>query len=136
MDIEKINLFDVTYLMNFIAAMKNKLFAGLLFFNCIGTKAQVPEDSVHTKVEIEATFPGGDAVWRNYLTLSLNFDVAVKNYAPSGTYTVVVQFVVNIDGTITDVKPLTDHGFGMEEEVVRVISKGRNGIRPSRVGNK
>jgi hypothetical protein len=37
---------------------------------------------------------------------------------------VVVQFIVNTDGTIIDIKPLTDHGFGMEEEAVRVISRG------------
>lgn len=104
--------------------MKNKWFAGLLFFTCIGTKAQVPEDSVHTKVEIEATFPGGDAIWRKYLTLSLNSDVALNNHAPPGTYTVMVQFIVNKDGIITDVRPLTSHGFGMEDEVVRVIRKG------------
>ena len=110
--------------MNFIPAMKYKLLTGLLFFTFKGVTAQVPEDSVHTKVEIEATFPGGESVWRNYLTLSLNSDIAVANYAPSGTYTVVVQFIVNIDGTITDVKPLTNHGFGMEDEVVRVISNG------------
>lgn len=106
--------------------MRNNLFAGLLFFICIGAKAQVPEDSVYAKVEIEASFPGGDAVWRNYLTLSLNSDVAVNNYAPPGTYTVVVQFIVNKDGTITDVKPLTNHGFGMEDEVIRMISQGPN----------
>ena len=110
--------------MNFIAAMKEKILAGLLFFTCNWVKAQAPEDSIHTKVEIEASFPGGDAVWRNYLTRSLNSDVAADHYAPPGTYTVVVQFIVNKDGTITDVKPLTNHGFGMEQEVVRVISKG------------
>jgi hypothetical protein len=104
--------------------MKNKLFAGLIFFTCIGAKAQVLEDSVRTKVEIEASFPGGDAVWRRYLTLSLNSDVALNNHAPPGTYTVVIQFIVSKDGTITDVKPLTNHGFGMEDEVVRVIGKG------------
>lgn len=106
--------------------MKKYLFAGLLFFICTGANAQVPEDSVYKTVEIEASFPGGESVWRNYLTLSLNFDVAVENYAPPGTYTVVVQFIVNKDGTITDVKPLTNHGFGMEDEVVKVISKGPN----------
>ena len=104
--------------------MKKNLCIGFLFFVCIGAKAQVPEDSLYTKVEIEASFPGGESVWRNYLTLALNFNVAVDHYAPPGTYTVVVQFIVNKDGTVTDVKPLTNHGFGMEQEVVRVISKG------------
>ena len=106
--------------------MKKYLFAGLLFFTSTGAKAQVPEDSVHTTVEIEASFPGGATVWKNYLTLSLNSNVAVENHAPPGTYTVVVQFIVDKDGSISGVKPLTSHGFGMEEEVVRMITKGPN----------
>jgi Gram-negative bacterial TonB protein C-terminal len=104
--------------------MKEKIFAGLLFLTWTVLSAQVPEDSVHTKVEIEATFPGGATIWRNYLTRSLNGDVAAENHAPPGTYTVVVQFIVNKDGMITDIKPLTNHGFGMEDEVIRVIGKG------------
>ena len=50
--------------------------------------------------------------------------IPVKNGAPDGTYTVVVQFVVDKEGNISEVKPLTRHGYGMEAEVIRVIKKG------------
>ena len=50
----------------------------------------------------------------------------VDNGAPEGTYTVYVQFVVDKEGNISDVKALTNHGYGMEEEAVRVIKKGPN----------
>ena len=48
----------------------------------------------------------------------------VKKYVPEGTYTVYVQFVVSKDGSISDVKALTNHGYGMEAEAMRVIKKG------------
>jgi protein TonB len=53
----------------------------------------------------------------------LNPDVAVRNHAPEGTYMVTVQFVVDKEGHITDIKPLTKFGFGMEEEVIRILKK-------------
>ena len=50
--------------------------------------------------------------------------MASENGAPAGTYTVVVQFVVDKEGNMSDVKALTSHGYGMEDEAVRVIKKG------------
>jgi len=79
---------------------------------------------VFEKVEIEASFPGGDNAWRQYLEKTLHPDVPVTRGAPAGIFTVIVQFVVSKDGNITDVKALTNHGFGMEQEVIRVIRMG------------
>jgi protein TonB len=36
----------------------------------------------------------------------------------------VVQFIVDKDGNVSEVKALTSHGYGMEEEAVRVIKRG------------
>jgi len=41
-----------------------------------------------------------------------------------GTFTVVVEFIVGRDSSIRDIKALTNHSFGMEEEFMRVIKKG------------
>jgi protein TonB len=38
----------------------------------------------------------------------------------------VVQFIVDKEGNISDVKALTNQGYGMEDEAVRVIKKGPN----------
>jgi protein TonB len=77
-------------------------------------------DQVFTKVEIEASFAGD---WPKFLQRNLNGEVAVNNGAPAGTYQVVIQFIVDREGNISDVKPLTNHGYGMEEEAVRAIKK-------------
>src|SRR6476469_7401981 len=78
------------------------------------------ENKVFTKVEIEAAFAGD---WASYLKRNLNADVAVSAGAPPGTYQVVVQFIVDKEGNVSDVKALTNHGYGMEDEAMRVIKK-------------
>jgi len=82
------------------------------------------ENKIFEKVEIEASFKGGESAWRKYLERNLNPSTPVDNGAPEGMYTVYVQFVVSKDGSISDVKALTNHGYGMEAEAVRVIKKG------------
>jgi protein TonB len=90
----------------------------------IEEKKEDDENKIFEKVEVEASFPGGDGAWRKFLERNLRGDVASENGAPSGTYTVVVQFVVDKEGNVSDVKALTSHGYGMEDEAVRVIKKG------------
>lgn len=82
------------------------------------------DNHIFEKVEIEASFKGGEGAWRKYLERNLNPNAPVDNGAPEGTYTVYVQFVVSKDGSISDVKAMTNHGYGMEAEAVRVIKKG------------
>jgi periplasmic protein TonB len=82
------------------------------------------ENKIFEKVEIEASFKGGEGAWRKFLERQLNPNAPIDNGAPEGTYTVYVQFVVSKDGSISDVKALTTHGYGMEAEAVRVIKKG------------
>ena len=93
-------------------------------------------DSVFTREEKEATFPGGEKGWRAYLERNLNPDVPVNRKAPPRTYNVRVQFIVQKDGSITDITAETSYGFGMEEEVIRVIKKGPRWIPAVQYGRK
>ena len=79
--------------------------------------------NIFDKVEIEPSFPGGAAKWRQYLESNLDASVPQKNKAPDGTYTVLVQFIVDKEGNISDIRALTTHGYGMEEEARKVIIK-------------
>lgn len=87
-------------------------------------KTDEDENKIFTKVENEATFPGGDAGWRRYLERNLDSQVPVENNAPEGTYTVIVRFIVSKDGSVSDVVPETSFGYGMEDAAVKVIKKG------------
>jgi N-acetylmuramoyl-L-alanine amidase len=78
---------------------------------------------IFEKVEIDPSFPGGETAWKKYLERNLYSSVAAHNNAPSGEYTVYIQFVVHSDGHVSDIKALTNHGFEMEEEAIRIINK-------------
>jgi protein TonB len=89
----------------------------------VEVKKPEPEPEIFTKVEIDASYPGGPGAWRNFLERNLRADVATENGASPGTYTVVIQFVVDKEGNVSDVKPITSVGYGMEQEAVRVLKK-------------
>ncbi len=78
------------------------------------------EPEVFTKVEVDAAYPGN---WRSYLERNLDGQVAVDNGAAPGTYTVQIQFIVDVAGNVSDVKALTSVGYGMEQEAMRVIKR-------------
>ena len=81
------------------------------------------ENKVFTKVEVDATYAGGDAAWRRYLSNNLDSEVPGSNGAPAGSYTVIVRFIVAKDGSVSDVVAETNFGYGIEQESVRAIKK-------------
>ncbi|WP_346238533.1 M56 family metallopeptidase [Niabella insulamsoli] len=84
------------------------------------TPAAAPADRepIFTRVEKDAHYPGN---WRAFLEKNLDGAVAVKNGATAGNYTTIIQFIVDTHGRVSAIKPLTSHGFGMEEEAMRLI---------------
>jgi len=81
-------------------------------------------DKIFTVVQNPAEFPGGLPAWAKYLERNLNRDLPVENGAPPGKYTVVVSFIVDKNGGISDVVAENDPGYGTKSEAVRVITKG------------
>jgi protein TonB len=87
-------------------------------------KQEEDYDKLFTTVQIQASFPGGIDQWRKFLERNLNQDLPSQNGAPPAKYTVVVSFIVDKEGNISDVKAETDPGYGTAQEAVRVIKKG------------
>jgi len=88
-------------------------------------KAAVEDyDKEFKTVQIEAKFPGGNSAWQKYLERNLNSNVPVDNGAPPANYTVIVSFLVDKQGNISEVQALNDPGYGTAQEAVRVIKKG------------
>ncbi len=81
---------------------------------------------IFTIVQIPAEFPGGLNGWMKYLQRNLNSALPVDNGAPAGKYTVVVSFIVDKNGGISDVVAENDPGYGTKAEALRVITKGPN----------
>jgi hypothetical protein len=63
----------------------------------------VERDTVFTKVDVEASFKGGVEAWISFVQKNLKGDVPVDNGAPAGHHTVVVQFIVDGEGTISEI---------------------------------
>lgn len=78
------------------------------------------EDIIFTKVEIDARFDGN---WEKFLLRNLNPQVPIDNNAPPGNYRVIMQFVVDVDGNVSDIKALSNLGYGLEQEAIRVLKK-------------
>ncbi len=81
---------------------------------------EVKDEGPVTFVEVQAKFIGD---WRKFLLKNLDPDVPARNNAPAGRHTVMIQFVVDKEGNVSDIKALTHVGYGMEEEAIRVIRK-------------
>ncbi|MET0393123.1 MAG: energy transducer TonB [Chitinophagaceae bacterium] len=76
-------------------------------------------------VEVDARFNGD---WHKFLGRYLDANVPINNNAPQGRYTVMMQFVVDVDGSVSDIKALTNLGYGMEQEAIRVLKKAAKWI--------
>jgi protein TonB len=83
----------------------------------VGNNPDVPM----TFVEIMPEYPGGEPALAKYLNKNVRYPhVAMENDIQG---TIFIQFVVNRDGTITDVKTVgAVKGGGLEEEAKRVVS--------------
>lgn len=58
---------------------------------------------------------------------------AVTNKAPGEVF---VGFVVNKDGSLTDIKVLRGIGKGCDEEAIRVVKYLQNGVLEHKMGNR
>lgn len=82
------------------------------------------ENKIFEKVEIQASV--NMARWRQHLQRNLVRyieDAAYAGMAP-GTYTVMVRFLVEKDGSINHVKALNNPGFGLARGATQVVKSG------------
>ncbi|MGB4666409.1 MAG: energy transducer TonB [Bacteroidales bacterium] len=117
--------------------MKKFLFAILILLTIsINVYAQnidtTDTEPIFSIVEEPAQFPGGDDALSKFIHENIKYPrEAIKNKI-SGT--VYVQFVVEKDGSISDVKVVRGIGGGCDEEAVRVITKMPNWIPAKQKG--
>ena len=88
-------------------------------------QAQPEPPAIADVVDVQAKFAGD---WVKFLTRNLNGNVPLDHGAQPGKYTVMMEFVVDIDGSISQIRPMTTLGFGMEEEAIRVLKKAAKWI--------
>ncbi len=80
---------------------------------------EVAEEEIFVFVEDQPGFPGGDEARLNYLRQNIKYPEMANENNIQGT--VHVTFVVEKDGSVSNVKVLRGIGGGCDEEAVRVI---------------
>jgi len=83
---------------------------------------------------VEASFPGGHDAWEKFLEKNLNSNIPVDKGSPPGTYKVVLSFLVDANGKVSQIKAVNDPGYGTAEEAVRVIANGPDWV-PAKKNN-
>lgn len=79
----------------------------------------IPDDIPFVSVEEMPRFPGGDAARIDYLRNNLNYPVLARQTGISGN--VYFNFIVEKDGSISNIEMLKGIGGGCDEEAYRVI---------------
>jgi protein TonB len=76
-------------------------------------------DEIFTIVEKQPSFPGGNQAFYKYIGKKMKYPSQARRMGIEGK--VFVQFVVDKDGSIKDVKVIRGVGAGCDEEAIRVI---------------
>lgn len=111
--------------------MKKLSFWSILFFSIVAfAQETTPLEKTNTEVDliyniegvdIKPEFPGGMAQF--YRFIANNFRVPEKKGLNGKIY---VTFIVEKDGSLSDIKVLKDVGYGTGSEVYRVLKKCPN----------
>ncbi|GAP42085.1 protein containing TonB family C-terminal domain [Lentimicrobium saccharophilum] len=80
---------------------------------------EVAEAEIFMVVEDAPSFPGGDEARIRFLQQNIKYPQMARESSIQGT--VYVTFVVERDGSVTDVRVLRGIGGGCDEEAIRVI---------------
>lgn len=90
------------------------------FSNTVPVMAQVPDTTIYKNLEVPA-YSKGMAAFRYWVTKNYRFPKKAVEARVNGT--VRVNFVVEKDGSLGDIKIVEDLGYGTGEEAVRVLKK-------------
>ncbi|MDO6435521.1 energy transducer TonB [Flavitalea sp. BT771] len=120
-----------------------KPLAFTLFILAAAVTAHAQSDTTHrqyvttvqpfTKVEIESEFPGGPKAWLEFL--NSHFVYPKKAYKREIQGTVVLQFIVERDGSLSSIVALTGDPL-LQEEALRVIKESPKWIPAVQDGRK
>lgn len=113
--------------------MRVVLFVLFVLFTSSNYSQDVKQDSIYNKVNIMPEYPDGGANgFSKYI--AQNFRTSKIKHSVNGT--LYMQFIVEPDGTISDIKCIKDLGYGTCEEATRIIKKSKKWIPGTLYGKK
>jgi protein TonB len=84
-----------------------------------GVTESTNNNDVFVAVEVSPEFPGGEAAFGKFLHDHIRYPSVAKENNTQGR--VFLQFVVERDGSLTDIKIMRDPGSGLGDEALRVL---------------
>ncbi|MDR1718682.1 MAG: TonB family protein [Dysgonamonadaceae bacterium] len=85
----------------------------------ISDSTPASEDEIYTVVDQRPEFPGGDAVMMQFIAKNLQYPAIAKENGIQGTVT--CRFLINKDGSISDVEVLRSAEASLDKEAIRLI---------------
>lgn len=80
---------------------------------------EADDDFIYDFLESNPEFPGGDDGLRKYLNNTIKYPKLARDYNVTGR--VIVEFIIEKDGSVSSVKVLDPKGYGLDEESIRVV---------------
>lgn len=94
------------------------------------------DTTLFTKVDVEASFPGGDAAWAKYVQTELEKHINKLSRNKASVGTCIVQFIVDKEGNITNVVALNMQESLLAKIVMEAIQKGPRWVPAEQNGRK
>lgn len=95
----------------------------ILFSNTAKPQDTIKEDSVYTTVDVQPEFPGGYKALGKYVDGRKNHEYPEEARKNKIEGKVVVQFIINEDGTCSDFEVIKGIGYGCDEAAVEAFKK-------------
>ena len=89
-------------------------------------------DKVFTKVENEAAFPGGQDAWVKYMSRAIQ--ASIDSFTEKDYGTCLLKFIVNTDGSITNVEATTMKDTRLAETAMNALRTGPKWIPATQNG--
>lgn len=88
------------------------------------TKAQIKKDTalapVYAKVDMMPLFPGGPEAFTRFLGKNIIYPMDARNHGTHGR--IVIQFIIEIDGSLSHLEVIHGIGDGCDVEARRVLA--------------
>ncbi|TSD63884.1 TonB family protein [Inquilinus sp. KBS0705] len=90
----------------------------------LGDAQQQNNSQVFMAVEQQPTFPGGQIAFEKYIAKNIKYPTKARESKTEGR--VIITFVVEKDGSLSDFKVVRGLGNGTDEEALRVLQQSPN----------
>ena len=92
--------------------------------NTIDISTDTTDNEIYIKADVTPKYPGGDKEMKKFIKSNLNYPDTAAEYNISGD--VIISFVVEKDGNLSDIKISRDIGAGCGREAMRIVKSMPN----------